>query len=117
MPLGFFSESAWQKRKEPLQMLRILQMARDRNLELHPLAVRSLIQNERRAVELRRNPKAAANRTRVHRAQAKRTRAVARERICHRRSRRSDDRYVATRNRNEAHQEAYQGDRNNRYSA
>jgi [protein-PII] uridylyltransferase len=46
--------------KDPLQMLRILQMARDRNLELHPLAVRSLIQNERRAVELRGNPPAAA---------------------------------------------------------
>jgi [protein-PII] uridylyltransferase len=45
---------------EPTQMLRILQVARDRNLELHPLAVRSLIQNERRAVELRGNPKAAA---------------------------------------------------------
>ena len=45
---------------EPLQMLRILQVARDRNLELHPLAIRSLIQNERRAVELRGNPKAAA---------------------------------------------------------
>jgi [protein-PII] uridylyltransferase len=44
----------------PLQMLRILQVARDRNLELHPLAIRSLIQNERRAVELRGNPKAAA---------------------------------------------------------
>ncbi len=46
--------------KEPIQMLRILQVARDRNLELHPLAVRSLIQNERRAVELRGDPKAAA---------------------------------------------------------
>ena len=46
--------------REPLQMLRILQVARDRNLELHPLAIRSLIQNERRAVELRGNPKAAA---------------------------------------------------------
>ena len=46
--------------REPLQMLRILQVARDRNLELHPLAIRSLIQNERRAVELRNNPKAAA---------------------------------------------------------
>jgi [protein-PII] uridylyltransferase len=45
---------------EPLQMLRILQVARDRNLELHPLAIRSLVQNERRAVELRGNPKAAA---------------------------------------------------------
>jgi [protein-PII] uridylyltransferase len=46
--------------KEPTQMLRILQVARDRNLELHPLAVRSLIQNERRAVDLRGHPKAAA---------------------------------------------------------
>ena len=46
--------------KEPLQMLRMLQVARDRNLELHPLAIRSLIQNERRAVELRGDPKAAA---------------------------------------------------------
>jgi [protein-PII] uridylyltransferase len=46
--------------REPLQMLRILQVARDRNLELHPLAIRSLIQNERRAVELRSDPKAAA---------------------------------------------------------
>jgi len=45
--------------KDPLQMLRILQVARDRNLELHPLAIRSLIQNERRAVELRGNPRAA----------------------------------------------------------
>ena len=46
--------------QEPIQMLRILQVARDRNLELHPLAIRSLIQNERRAVDLRRDPKAAA---------------------------------------------------------
>ncbi len=46
--------------KDPLQMLRILQVARDRNLELHPLAVRSLIQNERRAVDLRGDPRAAA---------------------------------------------------------
>jgi [protein-PII] uridylyltransferase len=45
--------------EEPLQMLRILLVARDRNLELHPLAIRSLIQNERRAVELRGNPRAA----------------------------------------------------------
>ena len=44
---------------EPIQMLRILQVARDRNLELHPLAIRSLIQNERRAVALRGNPEAA----------------------------------------------------------
>jgi [protein-PII] uridylyltransferase len=46
--------------QEPIQMLRILQVARDRNLELHPLAIRSLIQNERRAVELRGDPQAAA---------------------------------------------------------
>ena len=45
---------------EPIQMLRILQVARDRGLELHPLAVRSSIQNERRAVSLRGDPKAAA---------------------------------------------------------
>jgi [protein-PII] uridylyltransferase len=45
---------------EPIQMLRILQVARDRGLELHPLAIRSFIQNERRAVSLRGDPKAAA---------------------------------------------------------
>ena len=44
---------------EPIQMLRILRVARDRNLELHPLALRSLIQNERRAISLRGNPAAA----------------------------------------------------------
>ncbi|MGE0415320.1 MAG: [protein-PII] uridylyltransferase [Acetobacteraceae bacterium] len=44
---------------EPIQMLRILQVARDRNLELHPLALRSFIQNERRATALRGDPKAA----------------------------------------------------------
>ena len=42
--------------REPLQMLRMLQVARDRNLELHPLAMRSLIRNERRAVRLRGDP-------------------------------------------------------------
>jgi len=45
---------------EPIQMLRILRVARDRNLELHPLALRALIQNERRAITLRGDPKAAA---------------------------------------------------------
>ena len=45
---------------EPIQMLRILQVARDRGLELHPLALRSFIQNERRAIALRGDPKAAA---------------------------------------------------------
>ena len=44
---------------EPIQMLRILRVARDRNLELHPLALRALIQNERRAISLRGDPKAA----------------------------------------------------------
>ena len=45
---------------EPIQMLRILQVARDRNLELHPLTIRSLIRNERRAISLRGDPQAAA---------------------------------------------------------
>jgi [protein-PII] uridylyltransferase len=44
---------------QPTQMLRILQVARDRNLDLHPLAMRSLIRNERRAVALRGDPRAA----------------------------------------------------------
>ena len=46
--------------KEPIQMLRCLQVARDRNLKLHPLSVRQLIRNERRAQGLRGNPEAAA---------------------------------------------------------
>ncbi len=45
---------------EPIQMLRILQVGRDRGLALHPLAVRALIRNERRAQTLRGNPEAAA---------------------------------------------------------
>jgi [protein-PII] uridylyltransferase len=45
---------------EPIQMLRILQVARDRGLDLHPLALRSFIQNERLAVSLRGDPAAAA---------------------------------------------------------
>jgi [protein-PII] uridylyltransferase len=47
-------------RDEPILMLRILQVARDRNLDLHPLAMRALIRNERRAVQLRGNPAAAS---------------------------------------------------------
>jgi [protein-PII] uridylyltransferase len=47
-------------RDEPSQMLRILQVARDRELKLHPLAMRALIRNERRAVQLREKPEAAA---------------------------------------------------------
>jgi [protein-PII] uridylyltransferase len=46
--------------EQPIQMLRILQVARDRSLELHPLALRALIRNERRAVSLRGDPAAAA---------------------------------------------------------
>jgi [protein-PII] uridylyltransferase len=46
--------------EEPIQSLRILQIARDRDLSLHPLAVRGLIRNERAAVVLRQDPLAAA---------------------------------------------------------
>jgi [protein-PII] uridylyltransferase len=46
-------------RDEPLQMLRILKIARDRELRLHPLALRALIRNERRATQLRGKPEAA----------------------------------------------------------
>ena len=45
---------------EPIQMLRVLQVARDRDLELHPLTMRALIRHERRAAELRGDPAAAA---------------------------------------------------------
>ena len=45
---------------EPLQMLRLLQVARDRDLKLHPLAIRALIRHERLAGELRDDPRAAA---------------------------------------------------------
>ena len=44
---------------DPLQMPRVLRVARDRGLELHPLALRSFIQNERRAVSLRGDKRAA----------------------------------------------------------
>jgi [protein-PII] uridylyltransferase len=47
-------------RDNPIGALRILQFARDRGLELHPLGMRALIRNERRAVELRGDPRAAA---------------------------------------------------------
>ena len=46
--------------REPIQMLRILQVARDRKLELHPLAIHSLTRNERGAIKLR-GDKAAAD--------------------------------------------------------
>ena len=45
---------------EPVQMLRMLQVARDRGLALHPLAMRALIRHERRAVELRGDPETSA---------------------------------------------------------
>jgi [protein-PII] uridylyltransferase len=45
--------------EEPVQMLRILQVARARGLELHPLAIRGLVRNERRTVALRGDPQAA----------------------------------------------------------
>jgi [protein-PII] uridylyltransferase len=44
---------------EPIQMLRILKVARDRDLALHPLAIRSLIRNERSAARLRGDPAGA----------------------------------------------------------
>ncbi len=46
--------------RSPLLMLRLLQVARDRSLELHPLALRALIRNERNALVLRGDPRAAA---------------------------------------------------------
>jgi [protein-PII] uridylyltransferase len=47
-------------RDEPLQMLHLLQVARDRDLALHPLALRALIRNVRGAMSLRGDPQAAA---------------------------------------------------------
>jgi [protein-PII] uridylyltransferase len=41
-------------------MLRILRAARDRRLEIHPLAVRALIRNARHAARLRGDPEANA---------------------------------------------------------
>jgi len=38
---------------DPLQMLRMLKLARDRRLALHPLALRAMIRHERSAVRLR----------------------------------------------------------------
>ena len=47
-------------RVEPIQMLRLLQIARDRDLALHPLAIRALIRHERQATTLRNDPATAA---------------------------------------------------------
>ncbi len=44
----------------PILMLRMLQVARDRQLDLHPLALRALIRHERQALTLRGDPAAAA---------------------------------------------------------
>jgi len=46
-------------RDEPILMLRMLVVARDRGLDLHPLAMRGLIRNERRAISLREDPDAS----------------------------------------------------------
>ena len=46
--------------EHPIQALRILQIARDRDLQLHPLAIRGLIRNERAALALRDDPRGAA---------------------------------------------------------
>ncbi len=46
--------------REPVQMLRMLQVARDRDLKLHPLAMRALIRNVRRVTTLRGDPEANA---------------------------------------------------------
>ena len=45
--------------REPIQMLRILLVARDRDLQLHPLAIRAFIRHERGAIALRSDPAAA----------------------------------------------------------
>ena len=45
---------------EPIQLLRILQVARDRGLKLHPLALRAMIRGARRTAELRTDPQAAS---------------------------------------------------------
>lgn len=46
--------------RAPIGMLRLLQTARDRSFELHPLALRTMIRNERNAIALRGNAEAAA---------------------------------------------------------
>ncbi|MCB8873985.1 [protein-PII] uridylyltransferase [Acidisoma silvae] len=44
----------------PIIMLKIMQFARDRHLRIHPLALRSMIRNERTTIQLRRDPQAMA---------------------------------------------------------
>ncbi len=43
---------------EPIRMVRMLRLARDRRLCLHPLAIRAMIRHERRAVSLRHDAEA-----------------------------------------------------------
>jgi [protein-PII] uridylyltransferase len=45
---------------KPMMMLRLMHCARDRHLRVHPLALRSMIRNERGAIQLRRDPVAMA---------------------------------------------------------
>ena len=44
--------------REPILMLRILKAARDRGLQIHPLAIRALVRNANHAVRLRGDPEA-----------------------------------------------------------
>ncbi|TCZ58762.1 [protein-PII] uridylyltransferase [Roseicella aquatilis] len=46
--------------REPVLMLRILKAARDRKLEIHPLAIRAMIRNAHHAAALRGTPEANA---------------------------------------------------------
>src|SRR5919202_2690170 len=46
--------------REPILMLRILRAARDRKLEIHPLAVRAMIRHASHAARLRGQPEANA---------------------------------------------------------
>jgi [protein-PII] uridylyltransferase len=46
--------------QSPIIMLRVMQFARDRHLRIHPLALRSMIRNERLTIQLRRDPQAMA---------------------------------------------------------
>ncbi|WP_421995546.1 [protein-PII] uridylyltransferase [Roseococcus sp.] len=45
--------------REPVLMLRMVKAARDRNLEIHPLAIRALIRHARQADRLRGDPEAS----------------------------------------------------------
>ncbi|MBR0656348.1 [protein-PII] uridylyltransferase [Plastoroseomonas arctica] len=47
-------------REKPVLMLRLVKLARDRGLDIHPLAFRALIRQSRHAVRLRGDPEAGA---------------------------------------------------------